>query len=122
MAKMVLIIDDSASFRQIISDTLRNAGYDVIEGTDGVDALAKLAGKKINLIICDVNMPNMNGIRFVKEVKMRPEYQSLPIIMLTTESREKRKLEGQEVGVNAWIVKPFQPDQMLKVVSKFIHS
>jgi len=79
---------------------------------DGTDALAKLGGRIIHLVICDVNMPNMDGISFVKEIKSHPDYQTVPIIMLTTESREKKKLEGQVAGADAWITKPFQPDQM----------
>ena len=120
MAKTILIVDDSASIRQIVSFTLKGAGYDVIEGIDGADALTKLDGQKIHLIICDVNMPNMDGISFVKEVKKSPDYKFIPIIMLTTESKEKKKMQGQAAGAKAWVVKPFQPDQMLNAVSRLI--
>jgi two-component system chemotaxis response regulator CheY len=120
MAKTILIVDDSASIRQMVSYTLKSAGYDVIEGIDGADALTKLTGQKIHLIICDVNMPNMDGISFIKEIKKSDDYKFIPIIMLTTESQEKKKMQGQAAGAKAWIVKPFQPDQMLSVVSRLI--
>jgi two-component system chemotaxis response regulator CheY len=120
LAKTVLVVDDSIGMRQIVTFTLKSGGYDVIEGVDGVDALAKLTGQKIHLIICDVNMPNMDGISFVKEVKKMDDYKFVPIIMLTTESEVKRKLEGHAAGARAWVVKPFQPDQILAAVSKLV--
>ena len=120
MAKTILVVDDSVSIRQIVSYTLKIAGYEVIEGADGADALAKLAGQKVHLIICDVNMPNMDGISFVKEIKKSADHKSVPIIMLTTESQEKKKLQGLVAGAKAWVVKPFLPDQMLSAVSKLI--
>jgi two-component system chemotaxis response regulator CheY len=120
MAKAIMVVDDSASLRQIVSIALKGAGYDVIEGSDGKDALGKLDGKKIHLIISDVNMPNMDGITFVKEVKKHPQYKFTPIIMLTTESQEQKKAEGQAAGAKAWVVKPFKPDQMLQAVSKLV--
>jgi two-component system chemotaxis response regulator CheY len=120
MAKSVLIVDDSSSVRQVVGIALKSAGYDVIEARDGRDALSKLNGQKIHLIISDVNMPNMDGITFVKEVKKLPSYKFTPIIMLTTESQESKKLEGQAAGAKAWVVKPFQPAQMLAAVSKLI--
>lgn len=121
MSKKILIIDDSASIRQVVGLTLRDAGYDVIEASDGQNALTKLDGQKINLIICDVNMPNMDGITFVKTVKDNETYSNYrftPIIMLTTESEESKKLEGQTAGAKAWIVKPFLPDKLLSAVQK----
>ncbi|CAH1195737.1 Chemotaxis regulator - transmits chemoreceptor signals to flagelllar motor components CheY [Candidatus Nitrotoga sp. BS] len=120
MGKAILIVDDSASVRQVVSIALKGAGYDVIEGCDGKDALTKLNGQKIHLIISDVNMPNMDGITFVKEVKKLANYKFTPIIMLTTESQEGKKQEGQAAGAKAWVVKPFQPAQMLAAVSKLI--
>ena len=120
MGKAILIVDDSASVRQVVSIALKGAGYDVIEGCDGKDALTKLNGQKIHLIISDVNMPNMDGITFVKEVKKLANYKFTPIIMLTTESQEGKKQEGQAAGAKAWVVKPFQPAQMLTAVSKLI--
>ena len=120
MAKTIMVVDDSASLRQVVSIALRGAGYDVVEGSDGKDALSKLTGQKVHLIISDVNMPNMDGITFVKEVKKHPNYKFTPIIMLTTETQEGKKQEGQAAGAKAWIVKPFKPDQMLNAVSKLV--
>ncbi len=120
MAKTIMVVDDSASVRQVVSIALQRAGYEVMEGCDGKDALSKMTGQKIHLIISDVNMPNMDGISFVKEVKQHPSYKFTPIIMLTTESQEGKKQEGQAAGAKAWVVKPFQPEQMLAAVSKLI--
>ena len=120
MAKTILVVDDSASLRQVVSIALKGAGYDVIEACDGKDALTKLTGQKIHLIISDVNMPNMDGITFVKNVKQMPNYKFTPVIMLTTESQETKKMEGQAAGAKAWVVKPFQPTQMLAAVAKLV--
>ena len=121
MAKTVLVVDDSASLRQVVSIALKGAGYEVIEACDGVDGLAKLgAAAKVHLIISDVNMPNMDGITFVKEVKQKSEYKFTPVIMLTTEAEEEKKLQGQAAGAKAWVIKPFQPQQMLAAVGKLI--
>jgi two-component system chemotaxis response regulator CheY len=120
MAKTIMIIDDSASLRQVVAIALKGAGYDVVEAGDGRDALNKLTGQKINLIICDVNMPNMDGITFVKEMKALANYKFTPVIMLTTEGSEEKKRAGQAAGARAWVVKPFRPEQMLDAVSKLI--
>ena len=102
MAKTIMVVDDSASLRQVVKIALNGAGYDVIEACDGRDALKKLNGVKINLIVSDVNMPNMDGITFVKEVKKTSNYKFTPIIMLTTESQADKKREGQAAGAKAW--------------------
>ena len=120
MAKTSLSVDDSASLRQVVAIALKGGGYDVLEACDGKDALGKLSGQKIHLIISDVNMPNMNGIEFVKAVKQLPNYKFTPIIMLTTESQEDKKQEGQAAGAKAWVVKPFKPEQMLAAVAKLV--
>ena len=120
MSKTILIVDDSASLRQVVNIALASAGYEVVEACDGVDALTKLDGRKFHLIISDVNMPNMDGITLVKEIKQKAEYKFTPIIMLTTESQEDMKAQGQAAGARAWVVKPFQPAQMLASVSKLI--
>ena len=120
MTKKILVIDDSASLREVVTIALRGAGYEVLQAADGKEALDKLDGTRIHLAICDVNMPVMDGITFVKEAKKRPEYRFMPIIMLTTESRESRKQEGQMAGAKAWVVKPFRPEQMLHAVSKLM--
>ena len=120
MAKTILIVDDSASVRQVVGIALKGAGYTVIEGRDGQDALTKLTGQKVHLIISDVNMPNMDGITFVKNVKAMPAYRFTPVIMLTTESQEAKKREGQAAGAKAWVVKPFQPAMLLAAVEKLV--
>ncbi len=120
MAKTIMIVDDSASLRQVVGIALKGAGYDVIEASDGCDALAKLTGQKVHLIISDVNMPNMDGITLVKEIKKHPNYKFTPVMMLTTESQEAKKAEGQAAGAKAWVVKPFQPPQMLDAVSRLV--
>jgi two-component system chemotaxis response regulator CheY len=120
MAKTIMIVDDSPSLRAVVGIALKSAGYDVLEGSDGKDALSKLTGQKIHLIISDVNMPNMDGITFVKAVKQLPNYRFTPIIMLTTESQEEKKREGQAAGAKAWVVKPFKPEVLLGAVQKLI--
>lgn len=120
MAKTIMIVDDSPSLRQVVAMALKGAGFDIIEASDGKVALSKLDGKKIHLIISDVNMPNMDGITFVQEMKKLAAYKFTPVIMLTTESQESKKREGQAAGAKAWVVKPFQPVQMLAAVSKLI--
>jgi len=120
MAKTIMIVDDSASLRQVVSISLRSAGYDVLEGADGADALKKLTGQKVHLIISDVNMPNMDGISLVKEIKKLPAYKFTPIVMLTTESADTKKSEGQAAGAKAWMLKPFNPPQLLAVVQKLV--
>ena len=120
MAKSIMIVDDSTTLRQVVSIALKGAGYDVIEGLDGKDALNKLTGQKIHLIISDVNMPNMDGFTFVQEVKKLAAYKFTPVIMLTTEADADKKAAGQAAGAKAWMVKPFKPDQMLNTVSKLI--
>ena len=120
MAKNIMIVDDSASLRQVVSIALKSAGYDVTEACDGKDALTKLDGRKLHLIISDVNMPNLDGIGFVKAAKQLPAYKFTPVIMLTTEAGEDKKAAGQAAGAKAWVVKPFQPAQMLTAVSKLV--
>lgn len=120
MAKTIMIVDDSASLRQVVGIALRAAGYDVLEAEDGRAALAKLTGQKVHMIVSDVNMPNMDGITFVKAVKQLPAYRFTPIAMLTTESQDTKKREGQEAGAKAWVLKPFKPEQLLGVVQKLV--
>jgi two-component system chemotaxis response regulator CheY len=120
MEKSILIVDDSFSLRQTISAALRSAGYHVEEAADGREALKKLDGRKFNLVISDLNMPNLDGLSFVREMKQMPAYKFTPVIMLTTESQDSKKQEGQAAGAKAWVVKPFQPDQMLAAVAKLI--
>ncbi len=120
MAKTIMIVDDSASLRQVVAIALKGAGYEVTEACDGKDALGKLNGQKIHLIISDVNMPNMDGITLVQELKKLPSYKFTPVIMLTTEAGEDKKSAGQAAGAKAWVVKPFKPEQMLTAVAKLV--
>jgi two-component system chemotaxis response regulator CheY len=115
-----MIVDDSASLRQVVGIALKSAGYEVLEGSDGKDALGKLDGRKVHLIISDVNMPNMDGIAFLKEVKKHASYRFTPVIMLTTESQAAKMDEGRAAGAKAWMVKPFQPAQILDAVSRLV--
>jgi len=119
MSKTILVIDDSSSFRTVVKLALQKAGYAVVEAGDGKDALHKLEGAaKVNLIVCDVNMPNMDGLTFLKEVKNIAAYKFTPVIMLTTESQESKKAEGKAAGAKAWITKPFQPSQLVDAVNR----
>ena len=118
MAQTILVIDDSASLRQVVAMALRGAGYEVLEAGDGQAALALLDGRKIGMAVCDVNMPRMNGIEFVKAATALPAYRFLPILMLTTESQESKKDEGRAAGAKAWMLKPFSPASLLNAVSK----
>ena len=118
MAKTVLVIDDSASLRQVVKMALTGAGYNVIEAGDGQAALALLDGRQVNMAICDVNMPIMNGIEFVRAAKALAAYKFMPILMLTTESQEEKKEQGKAAGAKAWMVKPFSPTQLVNAVSK----
>jgi len=123
MAKTILVVDDSASLRRVVNLALTAAGYDIVEAGDGVEGLKKLAdmgGKKVHLIISDVNMPRMDGIEFVTELKKQAAFKFTPVIMLTTEGDDEVKNAGRAAGAKAWIIKPFNPDQMLNAVSKLI--
>lgn len=120
MAKTIMIIDDSASLRQVVQIALKAGGYDVVQAENGRDALAKLAGAAPHLIVCDVNMPVMDGLTFIKELKGLPDFRFTPVIMLTTETSEEKRHEGQAAGARAWLVKPFRPETMLKAVQKLM--
>jgi two-component system chemotaxis response regulator CheY len=120
MAKIILTVDDSASVRQMVAFTLKSAGYEVVEAIDGKDALAKIGTKPVNMVITDLNMPNMDGIALVKALRADAKYKFLPIVMLTTESQDGKKAEGKSAGATGWIVKPFKPDQLLAVIKKVL--
>jgi two-component system chemotaxis response regulator CheY len=119
MGKTILVIDDSTSLRQVVRMSLEGAGYNVLEAGDGMAALALLDGRQIHMAICDVNMPKLDGISFVKQAKQLPAYRFLPVLMLTTESSEEKKQAGKAAGAKAWMLKPFAPSSMLAAVSKF---
>jgi two-component system chemotaxis response regulator CheY len=122
--KVIMIVDDSSTLRASVEFTLSEAGYTVVQAEDGAAALSALkpyAGKEsdVGMIITDINMPNMDGIALIKEVK-KTSFKFVPILVLTTESQESRKLEGKEAGASGWLVKPFKPEQLMGVVSKFL--
>lgn len=119
MSKTVLTVDDSASVRQMVSFTLKSAGYDVLEACDGRDALAKMKAP-VHLVITDLNMPVMDGIELVKNIRGGSGNKYVPILLLTTESQEAKKKEARAAGATGWIVKPFQRDQLLAVVKKVL--
>jgi len=116
----ILAVDDSASMRQMVAFTLKSAGHDVTEACDGQDALNKAKGNKFSLVISDVNMPIMDGITLIKELRTLGDYKFTPILMLTTESTGEKKQEGKAAGATGWIVKPFNPEQLLATISKVL--
>ena len=116
----ILTVDDTASMRQMISFTLNSVGYEVIQAVDGADALKLAKDRKVDLVIADLNMPNMDGISLVKSLRGLPDYRFTPILMLTTESQEQKRQEGRSAGATGWIVKPFNPEQLLSVVKKVL--
>jgi two-component system chemotaxis response regulator CheY len=120
MTKTIMIVDDSASMRQVVGIALKGAGYEVIEACDGKEALSKLTGVKVHLIVSDINMPVMDGIAFLKEVKQLDHYKFTPIIMLTTEMEEDKKRAAKEAGAKAWVTKPFQPPILLSAIAKLV--
>ncbi len=116
----ILAVDDSASMRQMVSFTLKGAGYEVIEAPDGKQALDLAKQKRVNLVLTDVNMPVMDGITLIKELRALPNYKFTPMLMLTTESADHKKQEGKAAGATGWIVKPFNPDQLLATIKKVL--
>jgi two-component system chemotaxis response regulator CheY len=120
MGKVIMTVDNSSSIRQMVSFTLKSAGYSVIEAIDGKDALTKLNRIPVNMIITDLNMPNLDGINLIKSVRATSNYRFVPIIMLTTESQISKKQEGKAAGATGWIVKPFKPKQLLAVIKKVL--
>ena len=119
MAATILTVDDSKSIRQMVSFTLQQAGYQVLEAGDGKEAMT-LLNPQVKLVLSDLNMPNMDGIDLIKEIRRTPGLKFLPVIMLTTESQDSRKQEGRAAGATGWIVKPFNPEQLLAVVKKVL--
>jgi two-component system chemotaxis response regulator CheY len=118
MAKTIMVVDDSTSMRQMVNFTLTGAGYQVVEASDGVDALAKSSAQKVDLFITDLNMPNMDGIQLTRQLRAAAPYRFTPIVLLTTESQQEKKMEGKAAGATGWIVKPFQVEQLIAVVKK----
>ena len=120
MGKVILTADDSASMRQMVSFTIQNAGYEVIEAVDGLDALQKIEGKSIDMVVTDLNMPNLDGIELIKKLRAHPDHKFVPIVLLTTESQAEKKQEGRQAGATGWIVKPFKPEQLVSVIKKVL--
>ncbi|RBQ31901.1 response regulator [Aliarcobacter vitoriensis] len=117
MAKL-LIVDDSTMLRDMLNYALNEGGYtDVVEAVDGVDGLAKAKTTNFDLVITDVNMPNMDGLTLIGELRKIPHYSKIPILVLTTERSDEMKAKGKIAGATGWIVKPFVPDQLLKAVN-----
>lgn len=120
MSKNVLVVDDSESIREVVSFTLENAGFNVMKASDGTEAVKFLDGKEINLIITDLHMPQMDGITLIKHVRSLQSYQFVPILFLTTESQNEKKMEAKEAGATGWIVKPFVPEKLIMAITKVI--
>jgi two-component system, chemotaxis family, chemotaxis protein CheY len=120
MAKTILAVDDSASIRQMVSFTLKSAGYEVVEAVDGMDGLDKAKSRPVNLVLTDQNMPRMDGLTLIKNLRALPQYKSTPILMLTTESSDAMKSQGRAAGATGWLVKPFDPQKLIEVVRKVI--
>ena len=115
-----MTVDDSASVRQMVSFTLKNEGYDVSEAVDGLDAITKLENEPVDMVLTDLNMPNMDGIELIKKLRANPKFKFVPIIFLTTESQDEKKQEGKQAGATGWIVKPFKPEQLVGVIKKVL--
>ena len=122
MSKTILTVDDSASIRQMVTFTLKQAGFQVLEAEDGSKGLQKAQGNRIDLVITDLNMPNMNGLEMIAKLRGLPEFKFTPILMLTTESDDSKKMAGKQAGATGWIVKPFNPEQLLKVIERVLPS
>jgi len=120
MTKTILSVDDSASMRQMVKLTLSGAGYDVVEAADGCEALTKARNGGVHMVLTDLNMPNMDGLSLIRELRKLPSYKGVPIIFLTTESDDAKKGEAKAAGATAWIVKPFKQDALLGVVKKVL--
>jgi two-component system chemotaxis response regulator CheY len=120
MGKTALVVDDSPTMRQMVAFTLINAGFTVIEAEHGKDAVSKIAGKKMDLVVTDLNMPEMDGIALIKELRKSADFKYTPILMLTTESGTEKKMAGKEAGATGWIVKPFNPDVLLNTIAKVL--
>lgn len=116
----ILAVDDSASMRQMVAFTLKGAGHNVTEAADGLEALKLAKSSKFDLVLSDVNMPNMDGIGLTKELRSLPDFKFTPILMLTTEAGMDKKQDGKAAGATGWIVKPFNPDQLLSTVKKVL--
>ena len=120
MTKTVLIVDDSESIREVVHFTLQNEGYEVLVGIDGEDALQYLDGRRLDIIITDLHMPNLDGLGFIRKVRKMDIYKHIPILFLTTESQTEKKMEAKEAGATGWIIKPFVPAKLLEAISRVL--
>lgn len=120
MASLILAVDDSASMRQMVSFTLKGAGYEVVQASDGVEALEYARKNNVDLVLTDVNMPRMDGITLVKELRGLSGYRFTPMLVLTTESGQEKKMQGKQAGATGWIVKPFNPEQLLATIARVL--
>ncbi|MGK0198310.1 MAG: two-component system chemotaxis response regulator CheY [Yoonia sp.] len=120
MSKTIMTVDDASIIRKRVSFTLQSSGHRVLEAGDGLQALDIVRKERVDLILSDINMPNMDGIEFTRQVRTLPEYNSVPIILLTTESEPGKKAEGRAAGASGWIVKPFKQDQLLALMAKVL--
>ena len=120
MSATILAVDDSASMRQMVSFTLRHAGYCVVEAADGVEALAYARSNAVNLVLTDVNMPQMDGITLVRELRKLEAYKFVPMLVLTTEAGPDKKMQGKQAGATGWLVKPFDPQKLLATIAKVL--
>jgi two-component system chemotaxis response regulator CheY len=120
VSKRALVVDDSATMREMVSYTLKQAGFEPLVGKDGQDGLDRLTGEPVDLIITDLNMPVMDGLAFIKSVRTKEEYKFTPILMLTTESQSDMKAQGKAAGATGWLVKPFNPEMLLQVIAKVV--
>jgi two-component system chemotaxis response regulator CheY len=118
MSKIAITVDDSKTMREMVSFTLTNNGFSVLQAEDGKHAIEVLGGKKVDLIITDLNMPNMDGITFIRKLREDPTYKYVPILMLTTESEDTKKNEGKAAGATGWLVKPFSPEKLVQIIKK----
>jgi len=120
VARTILIVDDSASMRQVVAFTLRQAGFAVLEGANGQEALHQLGSQRVDLIVTDLNMPVMDGITLIRNVRGKPNTRAIPVLMLTTESQDAKKQEGKAAGATGWIVKPFHPEKLLQTIARVL--
>jgi len=120
MASVILAVDDSASMRQMVNFTLKGAGYSVVQAVDGVEALEYARQNSVDLVLTDVNMPRMDGITLVRELRTLPTYRYTPMLVLTTESTQEKKMQGKQAGATGWIVKPFNPEQLLATIARVL--
>jgi two-component system chemotaxis response regulator CheY len=118
MSKTVVVVDDSASIREVVSFTIESEGFNVLKGSDGADALKHFDGQEINLVITDLHMPNIDGIGLITRIRNIEAYKHIPILLLTTETSQEKKGDAKQAGATGWLVKPFEPEKLIKIINK----